>query len=92
MLPVLGSDHQTAGCQTGRHAARGAGGQTVMEVFAGGVIAGDALYSFFNSVGADYLRRHIKFGLAKVRSGKGSGQLRHLDPIGTFHQCRILFS
>jgi uncharacterized oligopeptide transporter (OPT) family protein len=39
-------------------AARGADGQTVMEVFAGGVIAGDALYSFLSSVGANYLRRH----------------------------------
>lgn len=36
-------------------AVRGAEGQTVMEVFAGGVIAGDALYSFFRSVGANYL-------------------------------------
>jgi len=35
-------------------ATRGAEGQTAMEVFAGGVIAGDALYSFFSSVGAKF--------------------------------------
>ena len=39
-------------------AARGVEGRTVMEVFAGGVIAGDALFSFFSSVGANYARRH----------------------------------
>ncbi|HYZ22094.1 MAG TPA: OPT/YSL family transporter [Rhodopila sp.] len=37
--------------------ARGLAGQTAMEVFAGGVIAGDALFSFFNSVAANYARR-----------------------------------
>jgi uncharacterized oligopeptide transporter (OPT) family protein len=38
-------------------AARGLGGRTVMEVFAGGVIAGDALMSFFSSVGTNLSRR-----------------------------------
>jgi uncharacterized oligopeptide transporter (OPT) family protein len=38
-------------------AARGPGGRSVMEVFAGGVIAGDALFSFFSSVGANLSRR-----------------------------------
>jgi uncharacterized oligopeptide transporter (OPT) family protein len=37
--------------------ARGVDGRGVMEVFAGGVIAGDALFSFFSSVGANVLRR-----------------------------------
>jgi uncharacterized oligopeptide transporter (OPT) family protein len=39
-------------------AARGADGRTIMEVFAGGVIAGDALFSFFSSVGTNLSRRH----------------------------------
>ena len=38
-------------------AARGAEGRSIMEVFAGGVIAGDALFSFFNSVGGSFSRR-----------------------------------
>jgi uncharacterized oligopeptide transporter (OPT) family protein len=38
-------------------AARGASGQSVMEVFAGGVIAGDALLAFFSSVGTSFSRR-----------------------------------
>lgn len=38
-------------------AARGTDGRTVMEVFAGGVIAGDALFSFFNSIAANLSRR-----------------------------------
>ncbi|MDR3533617.1 MAG: OPT/YSL family transporter [Rhodopila sp.] len=37
--------------------ARGADGRTVMEVFAGGVIAGDALFSFFSSAGTNLWRR-----------------------------------
>jgi uncharacterized oligopeptide transporter (OPT) family protein len=37
-------------------AAHGSNGQTVMEVFAGGVIAGDALFSFFSSVGTNIRR------------------------------------
>jgi uncharacterized oligopeptide transporter (OPT) family protein len=37
--------------------ARGVEGRTVMEVFAGGVIAGDALFSFFSSVGTNLSRR-----------------------------------
>lgn len=37
-------------------ALRGTDGQTVMEVFAGGVIAGDALFSFFSSVGTKFAR------------------------------------
>jgi uncharacterized oligopeptide transporter (OPT) family protein len=37
-------------------AMRGTDGQTVMEVFAGGVIAGDALFSFFSSVGTNLTR------------------------------------
>jgi uncharacterized oligopeptide transporter (OPT) family protein len=38
-------------------ATSGAEGRTVMEVFAGGVIAGDALFSFFSSVGTNLMRR-----------------------------------
>jgi uncharacterized oligopeptide transporter (OPT) family protein len=38
-------------------AARGTDGRSVMEVFAGGVIAGDALFSFFNSIAANISRR-----------------------------------
>ena len=38
-------------------AARGTDGRTVMEVFAGGVIAGDALFSFFNSIATNLSRR-----------------------------------
>ncbi|KJC59317.1 membrane protein [Bradyrhizobium sp. LTSPM299] len=38
-------------------AVRGADGRSVMEVFAGGVIAGDALFSFFNSIATNILRR-----------------------------------
>ena len=38
-------------------AARGDEGRTIMEVFAGGVIAGDALFSFFSSVGTNLSRR-----------------------------------
>jgi uncharacterized oligopeptide transporter (OPT) family protein len=37
--------------------ARGTGGRSVMEVFAGGVIAGDALFSFFNSIATNISRR-----------------------------------
>jgi uncharacterized oligopeptide transporter (OPT) family protein len=37
---------------------RGADGRSIMEVFAGGVIAGDALFSFFSSVGTSMARRH----------------------------------
>jgi uncharacterized oligopeptide transporter (OPT) family protein len=37
---------------------RGPVGKTIMEVFAGGVIAGDALFSFFGSVATNYTRRH----------------------------------
>lgn len=37
---------------------RGEGGRTIMEVFAGGVIAGDALFSFVSSAGANLFRRH----------------------------------
>jgi uncharacterized oligopeptide transporter (OPT) family protein len=36
---------------------RGPGGRSIMEVFAGGVIAGDALFSFFSSVGTNFSRR-----------------------------------
>ncbi|HEY0181782.1 MAG TPA: OPT/YSL family transporter [Rhodopila sp.] len=36
---------------------RGPEGRSVMEVFAGGVIAGDALFSFFGSIGANFSRR-----------------------------------
>jgi uncharacterized oligopeptide transporter (OPT) family protein len=39
-------------------ASRGPAGQTIMEVFAGGVIAGDALFSFFSSVATNFTRRH----------------------------------
>ncbi|WP_428484787.1 OPT/YSL family transporter [Rhodopila sp.] len=39
-------------------ATRGADGRTVMEVFAGGVIAGDALWSFFSATVANFSRRH----------------------------------
>ncbi len=35
----------------------GATGQTTMQVFGGGVIAGDALFSFFHSIGANWGRR-----------------------------------
>ena len=38
-------------------AARGTDGRSVMEVFAGGVIAGDALFSFFNSIAINISRR-----------------------------------
>ncbi|KJC35953.1 membrane protein [Bradyrhizobium sp. LTSP885] len=38
-------------------AVRGADGRSVMEVFAGGVIAGDALFSFFNSIATNISRR-----------------------------------
>jgi uncharacterized oligopeptide transporter (OPT) family protein len=38
-------------------AARGTDGRSVMEVFAGGVIAGDALFSFFNSIATNLSRR-----------------------------------
>jgi uncharacterized oligopeptide transporter (OPT) family protein len=38
-------------------AMRGSNGRTIMEVFAGGVIAGDALFSFFSSAGASLFRR-----------------------------------
>jgi uncharacterized oligopeptide transporter (OPT) family protein len=38
-------------------AARGTDGRSVMEVFAGGVIAGDALFSFFNSIATNISRR-----------------------------------
>jgi uncharacterized oligopeptide transporter (OPT) family protein len=38
-------------------AARGTDGRSVMEVFAGGVIAGDALFSFFNSIVTNISRR-----------------------------------
>jgi uncharacterized oligopeptide transporter (OPT) family protein len=38
-------------------AARGTDGRSVMEVFAGGVIAGDALFAFFNSIAANLSRR-----------------------------------
>jgi len=37
--------------------AHGAEGRSIMEVFAGGVIAGDALFSFFSSVGTNLTRR-----------------------------------
>jgi uncharacterized oligopeptide transporter (OPT) family protein len=37
--------------------ARGSDGRSVMEVFAGGVIAGDALFSFFNSIATNISRR-----------------------------------
>jgi uncharacterized oligopeptide transporter (OPT) family protein len=37
--------------------ARGANGRSAMEVFAGGVIAGDALFSFFNSIATNMSRR-----------------------------------
>jgi uncharacterized oligopeptide transporter (OPT) family protein len=37
-------------------ALRGTDGQTVMEVSASGVIAGDALFSFFSSVGTNFMR------------------------------------
>jgi uncharacterized oligopeptide transporter (OPT) family protein len=39
-------------------AIRGPDARSVMEVFAGGVIAGDALWSFFSSIGANFSRRH----------------------------------
>jgi uncharacterized oligopeptide transporter (OPT) family protein len=39
-------------------AVAGPAGQSIMEVFAGGVIAGDALLSFFTSVGANLSRRN----------------------------------
>ena len=45
-------------CRQAWIAVRGAPGQSVMEVFAGGVIAGDALFSFASSVGANFSRRH----------------------------------
>ena len=38
-------------------AARGTDGRSVMEVFAGGVIAGDALFSFFTSIATNISRR-----------------------------------
>jgi uncharacterized oligopeptide transporter (OPT) family protein len=38
-------------------AARGTDGRSVMEVFAGGVIAGDALFSFFSSIATNLSRR-----------------------------------
>jgi uncharacterized oligopeptide transporter (OPT) family protein len=38
--------------------ARGAESRSIMEVFAGGVIAGDAPSSFFSSVATNLLRRH----------------------------------
>jgi uncharacterized oligopeptide transporter (OPT) family protein len=38
--------------------ARGTESSSIMEVFAGGVIAGDALSSFFSSVATNLLRRH----------------------------------
>jgi uncharacterized oligopeptide transporter (OPT) family protein len=38
-------------------AARGNDGRSVIEVFAGGVIAGDALFSFFNSIATNISRR-----------------------------------
>jgi uncharacterized oligopeptide transporter (OPT) family protein len=38
-------------------AVRGANGRSIMEVFAGGVIAGDALFSFFSSVATNLARR-----------------------------------
>jgi uncharacterized oligopeptide transporter (OPT) family protein len=38
-------------------AARGTDGRSVMEVFAGGVIAGDALFAFFNSITTNMSRR-----------------------------------
>jgi uncharacterized oligopeptide transporter (OPT) family protein len=37
--------------------ARGSDGRSVMEVFAGGVIAGDALFTFFNSIATNISRR-----------------------------------
>jgi uncharacterized oligopeptide transporter (OPT) family protein len=37
--------------------ARGIDGRSVMEVFAGGVIAGDAMFSFFNSIASNLSRR-----------------------------------
>jgi uncharacterized oligopeptide transporter (OPT) family protein len=39
-------------------ASRGSSGRSSMEVFAGGVIAGDALFSFFSSVGTNLSKRH----------------------------------
>ena len=44
-------------CRQAWMAARGAEGRSIMEVFAGGVIAGDALFSFFHSVGGSFSRR-----------------------------------
>ena len=44
-------------CRETWMAARGPDGRSVMEVFAGGVIAGDALFSFFSSVGSSFFRR-----------------------------------
>jgi len=38
-------------------AVRGPDGRSVMEIFAGGVIAGDALFSFFNSIATNISRR-----------------------------------
>jgi uncharacterized oligopeptide transporter (OPT) family protein len=45
------------GCRQLWLAVRGADGRSIMEVFAGGVIAGDALFSLVSSVGASFSRR-----------------------------------
>ena len=44
-------------CRQTWMAVRGDSGRSIMEVFAGGVIAGDALFSFFSSVGSTFSRR-----------------------------------